>query len=185
MDAQELQRLRELAQPQQDEQQKAINDMLVYGTGFTVGGKHVPTETVMMFSNPEVTRTTPAAPVDERAVSPAESVQSIDTGEFWNYVIAYVKGSGTEGIDLVKYIDGLLVKDHNRGYVVGHAEGRRSAMEELAKEGDRADRAEKQLAAIRKGICDLPIWEPFGQETYYAADIQALLAQPLQQEGGK
>lgn len=43
-----------------DEQQKALNDMLIYGTGFTVGGKHAPIEKVMMFSNPEVTRAAPS-----------------------------------------------------------------------------------------------------------------------------
>lgn len=42
-----------------DEQQKALKDMLIYGAAFTVGGKHVPLETVIMFSSPEVTSTAP------------------------------------------------------------------------------------------------------------------------------
>lgn len=260
MDAQELQRL-------QYEQQKAINDMLVYGTGFTVGGKHVPTETVMMFSNPEVTSTTPAAPVAERAVSPAESV-----------LPPLPKPSGDwEGVD-------GWDEDAMRDYALAaHAEGRRSAMEELVelkrekerrdrivqraiarlnaaeveepsvigagfadpalpieelhpqwlKEKERADRAEAAIAAAREesyaagrrngarderisskaeaeeaaalaarqapDADDLVRYTPAIDQAHgiaYAlkspkgsfvlfADVQALLAQPLQQEGGK
>lgn len=150
----------------------------------------------------------------ERAASPAESVQSVDTDEFWNYVIAYVKGSGTEGVDLVKYIDGLLVKDHNRGYVVGHAEGRRSAMEELAKEKERADRAEakhsqqspvadvwvdphtKQRSILAHGTLLAPsdkrefvgslVWSNDPQDApVNPENLKLRTAHPLQQEGGK
>jgi hypothetical protein len=84
--------------------------------------------------------------IAERAVSPAESVQSIDTPEFRKVIDAHHDEAFSynaeyrdaklfpEWKDLVVHIDASRA--------AAHAEGRRSAMEELAKEKDRADRAE-------------------------------------------
>lgn len=61
----------------------------------------------------------------ERASLPGDEgkVESIDTVEFWNYVIAYTKGSGHEGVDLVMHIDAKLAKARDDGYECGFVEG--------------------------------------------------------------
>src|SRR5690242_21354430 len=67
----------------------------------------------------------------ERAVSPAESVQSVDTPE----------GNWPKDFrEVIKACEDAA-----------HAEGRRSAMEELAKEKERADRAEADRDGMIKG----------------------------------
>jgi hypothetical protein len=107
----------------------------------------------------------------ERAVSPAESVQSIDTPEFRSLLGRWhAAGPGTHTVtaflNFVAHIDASRAAAYERGYDDGHiagrdkgkrssteeahAEGRRSAMEELhpqwLKEKERADRAEQALA---------------------------------------
>jgi hypothetical protein len=116
----------------------------------------------------------------ERAVSPAEIVDTLANG--WPYDFhMIVKGAED----------------------AAHAEGRRSALEELAKEKERADRAEAELAARQApDLGHLPCYKlsdgllipvgivktiiDRGDMMLSLLDVRtALLAQPLQQEGGK
>jgi hypothetical protein len=146
----------------------------------------------------------------ERAVSPAESVQSIEyDADFGLAIFAYNDARDRRGeqdshilpqwIDLIKLLDVKIA--------AAHAEGQRSAMEELAKEKERAEDAEQRalnaecevarLVAAARQAPDLSkltryTYDGAGEytptvsgEAYLVEDVQALLAQPLQQEGGK
>lgn len=176
------------------------------------------------------------------AVSPAESVQSIDTPELRKLLAAYRLADYT---DTDPEIEAKRIFAHvDPKIAAAHAEGQRSAMEELAKEKERADRAERERDMLAKAIADaaqkagiyngevamtgphllmlvndlaevktrnqylerqppdlsklqrsFPSIGPGSnlaqmfayEEGDYVrfADVQALLAQPLQQEGGK
>lgn len=201
MDAQELQRLKELAQVAMGE-----SDDDWYGPEFL--------RMQLNFSEDEskfVTAATPAAVLElieiaERAVSPAESVQSIDTPEFrekLNYAIFCHGSEAFVAIQrLIAHIDAQMVKDHNRGYKAGHRDTWKDYEAALEKEKERADRAEtvRQVpdlghlpcyklidgrlipAGIVKTIIDR------GDMMLSLLDVRTTLsstAQPLQQEGGK
>lgn len=88
----------------------------------------------------------------ERAVSPAESVQSIDTPEFHKLLNAARAYRGTE---YSKEVEGCLIVYVNAKLAFVHAEGRRSAMEELAKEKERADEAERALKVVQEKNVEL------------------------------
>lgn len=192
----------------------------------------------------------PAAVLDlvalaERAVSPAESVQSVDMPELHNllsasYTAAYL-GDGPKQ----EAADALLFAHIDASRASAHAEGRRSALEELhpqwMKEKERADRAEEALVEWYKlkdpaslhvnllrgiparltteqllhiagdgaqalaarqapdlskltawiettdGLCQAEHPTIINPESAFVrlSALQALLAQPLQQEGGK
>src|ERR1043165_8001844 len=81
----------------------------------------------------------------ERAVSPAESVQSIDTPEFRVLLSAMSWESRTAPTDAFEAALARVFAHIDASRAATHAEGRRSAMEELAKEKGRADRAEAAL----------------------------------------
>lgn len=187
--------------------------------------------------------------IAERAVSPAESVQSIDTPEFRVLLSAMSWESRTAPTDAFEAALTRVFAHIAAKIAAAHAEGRRSALEELhpqwLKEKERADRAEAAIAAAREEgardkdgnhVDDLRGWLDEAKEQYEAqnvafqacslklqqteaalaarqapdptslqrydqheefltrddngdyvkfADVQALLAQPSQQEGGK
>jgi len=119
------------------------------------------------------------------AAGEAGSVQSIDA-EFYRLLteIADETVMGCIGWSqtIRDYFDASLA--------VAHAEGRRSALEELhpqwLKEKERADRAK---ALLREARATLEMWKDVAPAVSLCADIDACLlsstAQPLQQDGGK
>lgn len=176
--------------------------------------------------------------LSERAVSPAESVQSIEyDADFALTISAYNDARAKRGkydshilpqwLDLVKLLDAKIAAAHAEGVkqerkeaddcarhqaaqIVelrkkveeAHAEGRRSALEELhpqwLKEKERADRAEAKGVALERALNPL-LWDkamdaawhkaiPNVQQAFADLRAAALLsstAQPLQQEGEK
>lgn len=147
--------------------------------------------------------------VAERAVSPAESVQSIDTPEFWATVSASFDAARQNSIkqidadnSLISHIDAQLAKAREEGERSGFNEGSKM-VEEIISERDAARRelskANAALAARQApDLSKLVRWDidvnDLGIERHnvaldgrfvYFSDVQALLVQPLQQEGGK
>ncbi len=161
---------------------------------------------------------TPAAILElialaERAVSPAESVQSVDETELRKLLDSWFLADESKQAE--QAAEDAIVAHINAKIAAAHAEGRRSAMEELAKEKERADKAEADAALLAKRYSDalnaaarqvpdighLPCYTlndgrlipvgivksiiDRGDMMLSLLDVRtALLAQPLQQEGG-
>jgi hypothetical protein len=222
MDAQELQRLKDLAQAALPEP----GEMVWFQTYQFSSLDKADAEFICTVSPAAVLELIALA---ERAVSPAESVQKIEDDKgFADVLNAYNDARkdrsrtnvSREFDALVAYIDASRAAAHAEGIKQerkeadeccrhqaqqiielrqraeeAHAEGRRSAMEELhpqwLKEKERADKAEAELqewyklknpvslhANLLRGI---PARLTTGQLLHIAGDE----AQPLQQEGGK
>jgi hypothetical protein len=127
MDAQELQRLKELAQAAMGE-----SDDDWYGPEFL--------RMQVNFSEDEskfVTATTPAAVLEliamiESAVSPAESVQSVDTPAFRELLLKMYKRTSFSS-EILNAEAKAVIAHADIKIAAARAEGRRSALEELAK----------------------------------------------------
>src|SRR6185369_3463906 len=132
---------------------------------------------------PEVTKFAEAVikAAAERAVSPAESVQSVDTIQFQELLAEYAKHLTTT---MWKVTRRRLIEHIDAKLTAAHAEGRRSALEELAKEKERADRVEAKLHDVHakanawsiraeKAEADAAMWAKRYSDALEAAARQA------------
>jgi hypothetical protein len=191
MDAQELQRLKELAQAATpgpwDYIGKSYTDNGTYYfevmdsvRNNEVVGEYGPCEEDAKF----IAAANPAAVLElialaERAVSPAESVQSVDFYNkklleiLWRWAETHMKRGYTNDnqaeahASLVDFLNAAVTAQEK----IAHAEGRRSAMEELAKEKERADKETKRLNWIirRALLCTNPWAEQQGRRARFDA----------------
>jgi hypothetical protein len=197
MDAQELQRLKELAQA------ATPLDTDLYGDRYMQGAwsrADLTKEQDSFYSAVTPTAVLELIEVAERAVSPAESVAGQDFDKLLNdyrhaSIESYECGGDFGSYERKAGAENSLIANIDASRTAAHAEGRRSALEELhpqwLKEKERADKAEAELqewyklknpvslhANLLRGI---PARLTTGQLLHIAGDE----AQPLQQEGGK